>query len=194
MRAAVFLDRDGVINRCTVDERGVPHPPDDVGQFCYEDGAAEAVRAMKAAGFVLPVVTNQPDVARGTQTRAAVEAINAKLSRDLPVDGIFVCYHDNGDDCDCRKPKPGLLRQAAERLGIDLSASWMVGDRSGDVLAGAAVGARTILIDRLYSKRHQCSPNFVAKDLAEAAAIILRAKSDVSDSPAPPPTARGRAG
>src|SRR4029453_12267725 len=105
MARAVFLDRDGVINRCTVDDRGVPHPPDTAGELSYEDGAADAIRALKAVGFVLPVVTNQPDVARGTQTKAVVEAINARLAKELPVDGVYVCYHDTADACDCRKPK-----------------------------------------------------------------------------------------
>src|SRR5256885_55628 len=107
-KPAVFLDRDGVINRTHVID-GVPHPPQSVEQCEVLPGVPEALAMLKAAGLPLIVVTNQPDVARGSQTQQAVEAINDCLRSQLPIDAVYVCYHDNADRCDCRKPKPGML-------------------------------------------------------------------------------------
>lgn len=172
LRPAVFLDRDGVINLTSVID-GVPHPPASVAECEILPGVPEAMARLKAAGFPLIVVTNQPDVARGAQTRDAVEAINAMLCARLPIDAVYVCYHDNADRCDCRKPKPGMLLRAAAEHGLDLAASWMVGDRSGDVLAGAAAGCKTILIDLPYSKADKCRPDHRVGSLAEAAEVIV---------------------
>jgi len=172
MHKAVFLDRDGVINSCTV--RGsTPYPPQTVDELCIEPGAAEAMRALKDAGYLLLVVTNQPDVARGTQRREVVEAINTTLRAQLPIDDIAVCYHDNADNCDCRKPKPGMLKQLGQKWHVDYLHSFMVGDRSGDIHAGEATGVRTFLVDRPYSKSDQCRPDFRVHDLSHATQIIL---------------------
>jgi D-glycero-D-manno-heptose 1,7-bisphosphate phosphatase len=183
MRRAVFLDRDGVLNTCTV--RGsTPYPPNDVSELCVEEGAHEATRKLKEAGFMLLVVTNQPDVARGTQTRDKIEAINAELCRQLPIDDVAVCYHDNSDNCDCRKPKAGLLTTLATKWGVDLHHSYIVGDRSGDVLAGEAAGVRTFLVERPYSKADRCRPDFTVSSLSHAADIILTL-AHASPSPRP---------
>ncbi|QOV91728.1 D-glycero-alpha-D-manno-heptose-1,7-bisphosphate 7-phosphatase [Humisphaera borealis] len=171
-RPAVFLDRDGVINR-TVVSNGVPHPPQSVAECEILPGVAEACGKLKAAGFPLIVVTNQPDVARGAQTRDEVERINQHLRLLLPIDAVYVCYHDTADDCDCRKPRPGMLIRAAEDLHLDLGSSYMVGDRSGDILAGAAAGCTTLLIDLPYSKGDRCEPDFRVASLLEAAGKIL---------------------
>ena len=149
---AVFLDRDGVLNEAIVRD-GKPYPPRTLDEFRIVKGAAEALGELKRAGFLLIVVTNQPDVARGTVSREAVEAFDAALRAGLPVDDIFTCFHDDADGCDCRKPKPGLLIAAAEKYGIDLGSSYMIGDRWRDVDAGAAAGCRAILIDRAYDER-----------------------------------------
>jgi D-glycero-D-manno-heptose 1,7-bisphosphate phosphatase len=170
-RRAVFLDRDGVLNEVTV--RGqTPYPPQNAAEVKILPHVAEALADLKRLGFLLIVVTNQPDVARKTQTVAGVEAINAVLSRQLPIDEFRVCYHDDADNCDCRKPKPGLLRSAAAAHNIDLAASFMVGDRAGDIKAGKAAGCRTFLLRRPYSG--DCQPDFVVSDLQETAAIISR--------------------
>jgi len=173
LRPAVFLDRDGVLNRTTV--RGdTPYPPNTLAEVEILPGVPDALDALRARGLPLIVVTNQPDVARGTQTREVVEQINQFLMRRLHIDAVYTCCHDNGDDCACRKPKPGMLMRAADEHGIDLSRSFMVGDRWGDVAAGAAAGCETILVNMPYSQCHRCSPDHKVADLREAADVILR--------------------
>jgi D-glycero-D-manno-heptose 1,7-bisphosphate phosphatase len=173
LRPAVFLDRDGVLNRALVRD-GVPHPPRDLAEFELLPGVPEALARLSAAGFALVVVTNQPDVARGSQTRAGVEELNDRVRATLPVLDVLTCFHDNADGCACRKPKPGLLLEAAGRWHLDLAHSFMVGDRWSDVVAGQAAGCRTVLIATPYSKPERCSPDFRAADLAEAATWVLR--------------------
>lgn len=173
LRPAVFLDRDGVLNRTAV-RGGTPYPPAKVEEVEILPGVEEALRKLRARGLPLIVVTNQPDVARGTQTRAAVEAINDLLARRLGVTAVYTCYHDNADECACRKPRPGMLTRAAQEHGIDLRRSFMIGDRWGDVAAGAAAGCTTFLIDLPYSQCHRCTPDHRVADLAVAADIILK--------------------
>jgi D-glycero-D-manno-heptose 1,7-bisphosphate phosphatase len=171
-RRAVFLDRDGVLNRTAVAD-GVPHPPASVAELDVLPGVREALAVLGAGGLLRLVVTNQPDVARGTQTREAVEAINGRLMRDLPLEGIYSCYHQDADRCECRKPSPGLLRQAGAAFDVDLRASFMVGDRWSDVAAGRAAGCTTFLLDAPYSQAHRCTPDFHAPDLLHAARQIM---------------------
>ncbi len=180
LRAAVFLDRDGVLNRVFVRE-GVTHPPANVAEFALLPGVTDTVWRLHAAGFALIVVTNQPDVARGRQTREGVEAIHACLREQLPMLDVLACYHDNGDGCACRKPKPGLLLEAAERWQLDLPRSFLVGDRWSDVVAGQAAGCRTILVETPYSGRTRCQPDHCARDLAEAAEWILTQKREAKE-------------
>jgi D-glycero-D-manno-heptose 1,7-bisphosphate phosphatase len=176
MRRAVFLDRDGVINRPVVRE-GLPYAASDVKEFQIYPEVAEACRRLKAAGYLLVVATNQPDVGRGTMKKEVVEAMHAEMCRQLPIDRVEVCYHPGKglSNCDCRKPKPGLLLNAARELGIDLARSWMVGDRWRDIDCGHAAGCRTIFVDRGYKETLKQQPDFRAKDLAQAAGIILSA-------------------
>ena len=176
MNRAVFLDRDGVINSVFV--RGsTPHPPASLEEFRFLPGVEQACQGLRAAGFMLIVVTNQPDVARGTQTREGVEALNDRVRSELPVKEVLTCYHDNIDNCDCRKPKPGLLLHAAVRWHLNLDESFMIGDRWSDVEAGQACGCFTILIERSYSRSEHCQPDWIVSDLATAAAIILERES-----------------
>jgi D-glycero-D-manno-heptose 1,7-bisphosphate phosphatase len=179
VKSAVFLDRDGVINRAIVRD-GVPHPPDSVEEVEILPGVPEALAKLSQLGLPLVVVTNQPDVARGTQTRAAVEQINDFLRAQLPLTEICICFHDAPDNCSCRKPKAGLLTEAARSYNIDLRRSFMVGDRWSDIVAGQTAGCTTLLIDVSYSKSEKCSPDFCVRDLAEAAEIIAKALSEWS--------------
>jgi D-glycero-D-manno-heptose 1,7-bisphosphate phosphatase len=151
-RRAVFLDRDGVLNRPIIRD-GTPYPPASLGEIEILPDAGPALGDLKEFGFLLLVVSNQPDVARGTQKKAVVEAINSVLKSALPLDDFFVCYHDDGDRCECRKPLPGLLFQAAKRYSIDLPSSFLVGDRWRDIDAGSSAGCKTILIDYGYRER-----------------------------------------
>jgi D-glycero-D-manno-heptose 1,7-bisphosphate phosphatase len=171
-RRAVFLDRDGVINRAAVRD-GKPYPPACVEELEVLPGVAGALGRLKAAGYLLIVVTNQPDVARGTQSRAMVEAIHTRLASILPIDEFRACYHDDHDACACRKPKPGMLLDAARARGVDLHASVMVGDRWRDVEAGAQAGCATVFLDRGYAERKPEKPDAVFGSLPEAAEWIL---------------------
>lgn len=173
MKRAVFLDRDGVINRTFV--RGdTPYPPQSAVELEVLPGVLEALALLKAHDFMLLVVTNQPDVARGSQTRAMVETINRSLQAVLPIDAFYVCYHDNADNCDCRKPKPGLLLQGAADYGIDTSRSFMIGDRWSDITAGYAAGCATYLLDVPYNQRQRCTPDYCVLDLLDAAQLIIK--------------------
>lgn len=172
MTPAVFLDRDGVINAAIVRD-GKPYPPASAAALEILPGVDAALAALRAAGYALVVVTNQPDVARGTQRRAEVDAIHARLSAALPLDAVYCCFHDDADRCACRKPAPGMLRDAARDLGLDLARSFMVGDRWRDIDAGAAAGCRTVFIDRGYAERRPVVFDAVHGGLPEAAAWIL---------------------
>lgn len=174
LRQAVFLDRDGVINRA-LEREAKPYPPRTLAEFEILPEVRPALDRLKAAGLLLIVATNQPDVGRGTLAREVVEAIHAHMVAQLPIDRVEVCYHPGkgGSDCDCRKPRAGMLRQAAAALGVDLGRSWMVGDRWRDVDCGHAAGCRTIFIDRGYAEELKQKPDFSARHLGEAADIIL---------------------
>ena len=170
---AVFLDRDGVLNEVVVRD-GLPYPPASLEDLRLAPDAAASLARLKAAGFLLIVITNQPDVARGTQSRALAEAMNRAIAAALPLDDFFTCWHDDADACPCRKPKPGLLLEAAARHGIDLKASFFIGDRWRDIDAGAAAGCRTVLIDRHYRDRPpDFPPTHRTTSLTDAANWIL---------------------
>jgi D-glycero-D-manno-heptose 1,7-bisphosphate phosphatase len=176
-RRAVFLDRDGVLNRSHVVD-GVPRPPDSPQDLELLPGVEDACRTLHEAGLLLIVVTNQPDVARGTQTLETVEAINRELSARLPLDEIRVCPHDDADECDCRKPAPGLLLDAAREHEIELESSVMVGDRWRDVEAGRRAGCGTVFIDSGYPERPPEGPDLTVGGLGEAVPWILERSAE----------------
>lgn len=169
---AVFLDRDGVLNRAIVRE-GRPYPPANVAEIEILPGVVEALQHLKEAGFVLIVVSNQPDVARGTTQLETVEAINTFLADHLPIDRFIMCYHDSGDNCNCRKPRAGMLLAGAEEFGVDMKSSYMVGDRWRDVEAGQQAGCKTIFIDYGYAEKQPESIDYRVISLTEAAQTIL---------------------
>jgi D-sedoheptulose 7-phosphate isomerase len=173
-RRAVFLDRDGVINRAFVRD-GKPFPPPTPQELEVLPGVPEALYELKSHGYELLVVTNQPDVGRGKQSREALDAMHRALRASLPLDDILVCCHTDQDKCDCRKPLPGMLLEAARKHNIDLASSFMVGDRWRDVEAGYNAGCRTILIDYGYSERPpDREPDLRVSSLREAADWIIR--------------------
>lgn len=180
MPKAVFLDRDGVLNRAAVRD-GRPCPPASVGELEILPGVPEALARLRAAGYDLVVVTNQPDIARGTTTIEAVEAIHAHMSRLLGLDDIRVCPHDDDDGCDCRKPKPGLLLRGP---AVDMGASVMVGDRWRDIEAGRAAGCGvTILVDYRYDEPIPHEPSVRVGSLAEAADWLLAGATTRATAP-----------
>lgn len=172
LNRAVFLDRDGVINRAFI-RAGKPYAPATFEQFELLPGVIDAIAALKNAGFRVIVVTNQPDIGNGKVAREVVEAMNARVRQECRVDDVRVCYHTETDGCTCRKPKPGLLVDAARDWSLDLKRSYMVGDRWRDIGAGQAAGCRTVWIDCGYSEMKPENPDIVVKSLPEAAREIL---------------------
>jgi len=176
MRRAVFMDRDGVLNRALMRD-GQPYSPLGLHEVEIPPGVPEACERLRCDGFLLVVVTNQPEVARGRLTRQSVEEINDFLRRRLRLDNVRVCYHDDADGCDCRKPKPGLLLSAARDLNIDLTRSFLVGDRWKDIEAGRRAGCRTVLIDYGYAESRPLGMNFETDSLQSAVEWILTSNS-----------------
>jgi D-glycero-D-manno-heptose 1,7-bisphosphate phosphatase len=174
---AIFLDRDGVLNRALVRNR-LPYPPRKLTEVEILPGVPEALLSLKKAGFILITVSNQPDVARGTLSLNNVESINAYLDNALTMDRFIMCYHDSANDCACRKPKSGMLYQGAFEFNVDLSRSYMVGDRWRDIEAGKNAGCKTIFIDYGYDEKQPESYDFVVRSLFEAAQIILSLEKD----------------
>lgn len=173
-KRAVFLDRDGVINNAVIRD-GKPYPPSGLAEIRINPGVESGLNALHKLGYMLILVTNQPDVSRGRITRESVEAIHTFLQEKLPLDAIMVCYHDNHDQCDCRKPKPGHLLEAAKKFNIDLSQCFIVGDRWSDVEAGKRAGCKTIFIDNGYIEQQPDTPDFSVNSFDEAVEIIQNA-------------------
>jgi D-glycero-D-manno-heptose 1,7-bisphosphate phosphatase len=190
MARAVFLDRDGVLNVPEI-RNGLPHPPRNVADFRLYPEAKEGCRLLHEAGFLLVVVTNQPDVGRGTQSPETIEQMNAVLGRELPIDRIETCFaaDDEALDADRRKPEPGMVLDAARALEIDVPRSYLVGDRWRDVDCGHAAGCITIFIERGYAEKLRRPPHHYAANLLDAAQLILRLEQARSEARAGPPTA-----
>jgi D-glycero-D-manno-heptose 1,7-bisphosphate phosphatase len=173
VRRAVFLDRDGVLNSAPVRD-GRPRSPSTVAEVEILPGVPRACERLRGQGFLLIVVTNQPEVARGRLERRTVEEINDFLRNRIPLDDVRVCYHDDPDGCDCRKPKPGMLLAAARDLNISLNRSFVVGDRWRDIEAGRRAGCRTVLIDYGYAEPHPSGMDLTTHALSSAVDWILK--------------------
>jgi len=177
-RRAAFVDRDGVINRALIRD-AKPYPPRSLDELQVLPGVAEGLSALRALGFLNIVVTNQPDVARGKVGRATVESLHRQLAAELAIDAFYVCWHDDADNCDCRKPRPGLIVQAARDHDISIARSFLVGDRWRDIAAGQQAGCKTVWIDCGYDEQRPQPPiDFVAADLLDAANWIVRASAE----------------
>jgi D-glycero-D-manno-heptose 1,7-bisphosphate phosphatase len=172
---AVFLDRDGVLN-ANIARDGRLVAPWRLEDYEILPGVPEAVSALKRAGFVTVVVTNQPDIATGRSTRATLDAMHDKLRRHVAIDDIRVCPHVDADACACRKPKPGMILAAAADHAIALDRSWLAGDRWRDIVAGHAAGCRSILVgDWDGDVPAGMRPAYArANSLPEAVSVILR--------------------
>lgn len=168
---AIFLDRDGVLNQAIV-KNGKPYPPASLAELIIPEGVLGALSTLKAAGFYLIGATNQPDVARGKTSRTLVDSLNAAIMETLPLDEIMVCFHDDAENCDCRKPKPGLLFMAAEKYQLSLQHCFMIGDRWRDIDAGQQANCKTIWLDYEYDEKKPSNPDFVTTTLEQAAKWI----------------------
>jgi D-glycero-D-manno-heptose 1,7-bisphosphate phosphatase len=170
LKPAVFLDRDGVLVRPLI-RNNLAYAPLRREDFELLPGGAEAVASLRAAGFVVVVVTNQPEVRRGTLDPALLEEFHQRLRAAVPVDDILTCPHDDRDGCPCRKPKPGMILEAARRHDLDLTRSFLVGDTDKDLGAAQAAGLPFMLIDAPYNKRVEAPLR--VPDVAAAARAIL---------------------
>lgn len=170
MKKAIFLDRDGVINRVIL-KGDKPFSPRRFGEFGFLDGIKEVLGKFKEVGFINIIITNQPDIARGLIEPEISEKMHKVIRENLPIDDIFVCPHDDIDQCPCRKPEPGMLLEAAKKWDIDLKSSFLIGDQWKDIEAGKSAGCVTILISCPYNKR--ANPDFRVNNLSSAAEIIF---------------------
>lgn len=169
---ALFLDRDGVLNKSFVRD-GKAYAPRTLAEFQLLPGVEDAVRRTRDAGFLAIVVTNQPDVPSGITPRETVDAMHEELRRKVPLDDLKICFHLDADQCACRKPKPGMLLEAAADHDIDLKTSYMVGDRWRDMLAGQAAGCFTIFVDYGLVQEQSIQPDKVVSSLSQAVDMIL---------------------
>ena len=170
---AIFLDRDGVLNR-TIIVNGKPFAPKTLDNFELLPEALPALSILKNSGFKLIVVTNQPDVGNGLVKKSTVERMHLKLLEELPIDDIFVCFHSQQENCLCRKPHIGMLIVAAKQHNIDLENSYMIGDRCSDILAGKAAHCFSIFIDRKYKEPPPDNPDSVAFNVLAASKIVIK--------------------
>lgn len=180
MRQAIFLDRDGVINKVILKD-GRCFSPRNIAEFELSDDIGEFLARSRQFGFVNIVITNQPDIARGLMSWDVLEAMHQFIKDNLPIDDVFICPHDDIDNCDCRKPKPGMLFQAAQKWNIDLANSFLIGDQWKDMEAGRNAGCITILLEYPYNKKVRS--NFRVKDLRSAANIITWEKQRALEKP-----------
>jgi len=177
MKRAVFLDRDGVVNRAFV-YNGVPMPPRTLEEVEILFGVKESIVLLKQHDFEVVIVTNQPDVARGFVTLDSVTQINELIELHLGITHFYTCFHDDSDKCNCRKPEPGLILKAAQDLGIDLSHSSMIGDRWRDIAAGQSAGCECFFIDYKYLEKSPAPPFTRVSSLIEATRMILEKSND----------------
>jgi D-glycero-D-manno-heptose 1,7-bisphosphate phosphatase len=182
LRPAVFLDRDGVIVIPEFRDRR-SFAPRRLEDFKLYPEAAASLHRLKGAGFLLAVITNQPDVGNGLISQSEVDAMHETMARELPVDAVKACFHRQDEHCDCRKPKPGMILEAARELGINLGKSFMVGDRGSDVEAGRAAECTTVFIDLGYAEPAPDAPDYVVHSIQEAADVIIETALTVQEGP-----------
>jgi D-glycero-D-manno-heptose 1,7-bisphosphate phosphatase len=168
---AAFLDRDGVLNNIIIKD-GLPYSPSKYDEFKILPGVKDSITKLKKMEFRCIVVTNQPDVSRGKIKKETVVKMNNYLNKELELDDIFVCFHDDIDKCNCRKPKPGLIFEAAKKWNINLKKSYMIGDRWKDIDAGTSSGCKTIFLNNNYKEKVKSEPNFTCENLLKAVNLI----------------------
>jgi D-glycero-D-manno-heptose 1,7-bisphosphate phosphatase len=176
MKKAVFLDRDGVINKSKLVD-GVAKPPATITEVEILGGVIKAIKILKAHNFIPVVVTNQPDVARGVTSQSQVDAVNTYIGSITNIEYFYTCFHDDVDKCDCRKPAPGLIKRAAAELKLDVASSYLVGDRWRDIAASQAAGCKPFFIDYSYDEKQPILPFTKVSSLIEAVETIIGEQS-----------------
>ena len=171
MKKAVFLDRDGVINKAFI-KNGLPESPNSLSELEILPRVKESILRLKKLNFICLLVTNQPNVTRGKIDKSTVIKMNNFLKKKIQLDDIFVCYHDDKDHCNCRKPKPGLLLKAGKKWNVDYKQSFMIGDQWRDIQAGKNAGCKTIYLDYNYKDIKPQNPSFITDTLLNAVYII----------------------
>ena len=166
-KVAIFLDRDGTLNKAFI-KNGLPVSPSSFSEFKILPGVKSSIIKLKKLGFLCLLITNQPDVSRKKIKKKTVIKMNNFIKKKIKLDDVFVCYHDDKHNCDCRKPKPGLIIKAYKKWNIDLKNSFMIGDRWKDISAGKKVGCKTIFINNNYKKDKKIRANFTFKSLFKA--------------------------
>ena len=169
---AVFLDRDGVLNRAKIISNK-PYPPSNMDEMEILPGVHEGIKLLKHAGFKLIVITNQPDVARGTADIELIKSLNNYILSELILDEIKCCFHDDSENCICRKPKPGMILDAVQQWDIDLALSYLIGDRWRDIETAKNTELTTILIDNNYDEK-KVNADFECSNFKEAVNFILK--------------------
>lgn len=173
LKKCVFLDRDGVLNDSIV-KHGKPYAPCSHEEFKIANGSISTVKKIKSMGFMTIIITNQPDISSGKSSPELMESFHKQLQNKMPIDDIYVCPHLEADNCSCRKPKPGLIYQAAEKHNIDLKSSFFIGDRWRDVGCAFKAGIKSIFIDHGYSEQLQHKPDFIISSIQFAEDCISR--------------------
>ena len=173
MDKAVFLDRDGVLNRVYVRD-GKSYAPRNIKDFILLPYAVPSVKKLREAGYLVIVVTNQPDINNGLITRENVDKMHIQLKRKTLVNEIFLCPHSREENCGCRKPKAGMLIEAANLFHINLRKSFMIGDRASDIAAGLEAGCRTIFINRKYNETAPVTQEITFLSIKSATNYIIK--------------------
>jgi D-glycero-D-manno-heptose 1,7-bisphosphate phosphatase len=170
MRKCFFFDRDGVLNKSIV-KKGKPYSPVKMSELIIDEDAADIIKYLKSKNFLIIVVTNQPDVKRKKVTKDFINSIHKHLKKNLKFDDLYVCYEDNNNSF-YRKPKPGMLFSAKKKWKIDLSRSFLIGDRSKDIKAGLSAGVKTVFLDNDYEEKKPMFSHYRIKRLKEIKKII----------------------
>ena len=172
-RQAIFLDRDGVINKATF-VNGKHRSPLVLEELEIFKDAKRSIRKLRKLGFLIFIVTNQPEISRGNLRREESDAINAAIDKEIEPDEIVACPHDDSDGCSCRKPLPGMITGLISRYMLDPTRCYLVGDRLKDIEAGQAAGVKSIQIDRGYPEGLSTARLSSAKSLSGAVRIIRK--------------------
>jgi len=168
---AIFLDRDGVLNKAPI-INGIPQSPKEIDDVKIISKTYSALKKLKLMGFCLVIITNQPDFRRGTTSKTKLQTLNNHIGKLTKIQNIYTCFHDDLDNCLCRKPKPGLILMAANDLNIKLSESYLIGDRWKDIEAAQNAGVQGFFIDYKYKERQPELPYIAVDSLYHAATYI----------------------